>query len=276
MNPLDIAWTALPCTSGQLFEGARWLPSVRQFQWVDILAATIHRWTPGDGKVETRELNLEFTTVAIPLDGDRSLVASRDSLHEYSWSSGRLARRGQWRFDDDVRFNDGARSPDGNIFIGTMSMERRSNAGSLYRYDAGELRAIVSGVGISNGIGWISPTRALYIDSLIPRIHTADLTSVDVELSTYVPLSATDEPDGLCVTPDGGALIANWGKAQLIHIAPDGQRLGDIDVPVLYPTSVALGGVDLDLLLVTSALDEATESTQSPGRVFVGRYQVRR
>lgn len=214
--------------------------------------STIHRWTPTSGVVTTRKLDLEYVTMALPFDGDRSLVASRESLHEFSWSTETLVCLGSWRFSSGVRFNDGALAPNGDVYVGTMSMDRQPSLGTLFRFQDGQLIPVVEKVGISNGLGWMTEGRAYYVDSMVPRINLLTLGPEGTRLGRFADLDPSDEPDGLVVTPNE-LLVALWDGSRLARWTHDGNRLDDVEVPVRRPTAVAVGGSDGDTLFVTTA-----------------------
>ncbi|MGE2724326.1 SMP-30/gluconolactonase/LRE family protein [Mycolicibacterium pulveris] len=250
---METDWQIVPGERGRLYESARWIPSLGVFQWVDILAGSIHRWSVEhqEAGVESRSLGLEYVTVALPLDSFRSVVASQSSLYQYDWSTGILDELGRWHFSPDIRFNDGAISPDGIVHIGTMSMKGKKDAGKLYRFSGGELVPVLDGIGISNGLCWISETRAYYVDSVHPRIDT--LTTVDghVIRERWVDLDDGAEPDGLVVARDGTVYVANWGRGEVSQISAECVRKS-LPTPVKFPTSIAFSG-DERWMLVTSA-----------------------
>lgn len=250
---MGIDWATVPAVRGQLYEGARWIPELGVFQWVDILAGSVHRWNPDhqDAVVESRSLGLEYVTVALPLDPYRSFVASRDGLYEYDWSAGALHQLGQWAFPADIRFNDGAVSPDGIIHIGTMSMEGRKHAGHLFQFSDGELVPVLDNIGISNGLCWRSADEAYYVDSVHPRIELLTISRGHVVRERWLELDEGSEPDGLAVARDGTVFVANWGRGAIEQISPEGCR-ESLPVPVEFPTSVALSG-DERWIIVTSA-----------------------
>jgi sugar lactone lactonase YvrE len=62
-------------------------------------------------------------------------------------------------------------------------------------------------------------------------------------------------PDGLTVDADGCLWIAIWGGGRLIRVAPTGELLTTVPMPVRQPSSCAFGGPGLDVLFVTSARD---------------------
>ncbi|GAA2137895.1 hypothetical protein GCM10009844_05400 [Nocardioides koreensis] len=272
MELLQPVWETVPIEAGELFEGARWIPDTDQFQWVDILRGLVCRWSPyGGAGVEVRDLGLEFVTVALPLDARSQVVASRDTVHVYDWETRELTPIARADFDEDVRFNDGGLAPDGRAYIGTMSMAGRDYAGSLYEVAAGELVEILTGVGISNGIGWRDQGSAYYVDSFHPRIDILDLGRRPARRRGFASLDTGDEPDGLTVGPNGEVYVALWRGERAARFARSGERLPDISIPANYPTSIAFGGRDGDLLLVTSAghNEVSVPPKSADGEIFV-------
>jgi sugar lactone lactonase YvrE len=263
-----VEWQDLLAPAGNLYESARWIESAGVFQWVDILESTIHRWSPESDDVETRQLATDFATAALPLDASRSIVTSRDSAHEYDWGSGALRLLGRWDFPADIRFNDGNIAPDGQVYVGTMSMSRQESSAHLLRLEGERMTTVLSDVGISNGLVWTDQHRAYYVDSLIPAISVIDLSGPVTQRRTFCALGDHDEPDGLAVTGRGDLLVAMWEGRRLVRIRADGARLADISVPALSPTSVAVGGAEGDLLLVTTA---SSSDVGEVGRVLVGK-----
>ena len=80
-------------------------------------------------------------------------------------------------------------------------------------------------------------------------------------------------PDGLAFDVDGNVWIAFWGGSCIRQFTPQGALLRTIALPAPQITSMAFGGDNLDLLLVTSArvgLDDATlERYPLAGSIFV-------
>ena len=57
--------------------------------------------------------------------------------------------------EPDVRMNDGACDRAGRFYVGSMAADESPGAGALYRLDPDHrLARLISGIGISNGIGW--------------------------------------------------------------------------------------------------------------------------
>ena len=115
--------------------------------------------------------------------------------------------------------------------------------GALYRLDP-DLTPdpAVTGVGISNGIGW-SPDdpRMYYVDSLAYQIDAIDYDPATGEIGAARPLASLGRggvmPDGLTVDADGYVWVAVWGGGAVQCYRPDGAAVPDGEVPL--PTSRA-------------------------------------
>ncbi|WP_348690882.1 SMP-30/gluconolactonase/LRE family protein [uncultured Nocardioides sp.] len=252
-------WREAPTAPGLLYEGPRWIPERDLFQWVDILGHSILRWNPyTSSPVERRELPLEFVSVALPMSPSQSIVASRNTLHLYDWDTEALSQIAELEFADDIRFNDGGISPTGDVYIGTMSIDGRPAAGTLYKLaKAGDLEPILAGVTISNGLAWRSSDSAFYVDSALPQIQLLTWPEAHgdrpPQRSVFVDLNGEDEPDGLTVTPDGDLLVAIWQGSVIRRFSSQGEHVDDYPVPATFPTSVAIGGRNKEFTFITTA-----------------------
>lgn len=276
MSRNRVSWAVVPVRPGLLYEGPRWVAEAGVFQWVDILSASIHRWDPyGSADAETRETGLEYATVALPLDADRMLVASRSSLHVYSWRDDAHEVVGRWAFPDRVRFNDGAIAPNGDIYVGSMSMARVRGAAALYKFDLDSrtLTTVLDQIGISNGLCWTDDNTAYYVDSLVPQIDRLVVNDGVVSRERWIQLGPDDEPDGIAVAGDGTLAVAMWEGSRIELANAAGQPLPAVSVPALFPTAVAFGGDQGELVLVTTAADQDDAREPAPGKVFVGRVE---
>jgi sugar lactone lactonase YvrE len=164
-----------------------------------------------------------------------------------------------------------------------MSMTGRRH-GSLYRLDHdGRVARMVTGVTVSNGIGW-SPDGTLmyYVDTLTGRIDVFDFDEAWGTITnrrTFVTVShRAGHPDGLVVDVDGGVWLALWAGGAIHRYTPDGKMDLAIPLPVTHPTKCAFGGPDGRDLYITSAWIELTDAERAKqplaGGVFVCRPGV--
>jgi sugar lactone lactonase YvrE len=247
--------------TAMLGEGPYWVPEDDCLLWVDIPNGRLHRTYFPTG--ETVTLDLGAVSAAFPAVGGGLLSAGGNSLALHL-----PAERGeQWitrliaevPAREAVRFNDASVDPVGRVWVGSMDTSESQPLGNLYRLDAtGALVAVVTGVTVSNGLGW-SPdgTRMYYADSPTKQIDVFDYDPATGAASgrrIFADLSAFDGvPDGLTVDADGCVWVAVWGGGVLRRLAPDGTADAVLQVPVSQPTSCAFGGPGMTDLYVTTA-----------------------
>ena len=96
--------------------------------------------------------------------------------------------------------------------------------------------------------------------------------------------AATDQaayrgrPDGAAVDSEGAYWVAMFEGQRLLRLAPDGQLLADVPLPVRCPTMPCFGGDDLRTLFVTTSREKrpADELAAQPwaGCVLMARVDV--
>jgi sugar lactone lactonase YvrE len=156
--------------------------------------------------------------------------------------------------DPDVRMNDGACSPDGAFWCGSMAPEGRA---ALHRLDVdGTVTTAITGVTVSNGLAWTPDGgRAFYVDSATGGIDELRTRGPDVvERRRFVDVEGT--PDGLTLDADGGVWVALYGAAAVHRYDPSGALDAVVDVPASHPTACTFGGPDLDELWITTSAQE--------------------
>ena len=178
----------------------------------------------------------------------------------------------------DVRMNDGACDPQGRFWAGTMAYDESPGAGVLYRLELdGSCTRVLTGLTISNGIGWSPDGATMYLaDSGTGRVEAFDFDGGSGDISRRRTLVRIEQPgvvpDGLTVDEDGGIWVALWGGGAIQRYAPDGSVLATVRLPVDRPTSCAFGGPDRATLFVTTAragLDEVALARQpDAGHLF--------
>ena len=277
----QIRVTACTDTVGLFTEGPRWIEDSGELMWVDILGSQLHH-----ARIGSRGLLESPTTLPIgrhvgaaaPVVGGGYLVAAGTGFL-FADSRGAVRELAQPEAGrTDVRMNDGACDPQGRFWAGTMAYDESPGAGALYRLELdGTCTTVLTGLTISNGIGWSPEGTAMYLaDSGTGTIDAFafDPTSGDLhDRRTIVRIDADGiAPDGLTVDDRGGIWVALWDGGALRHYRPDGSLLATVAVPVDRPTSCAFGGPGLSTLFVTTArygLDRASLQRQpDAGRIL--------
>src|SRR3954447_8897037 len=258
MPRMRVYGRAEPAAAGttQLGEGPRWDAPTGRLLWVDIEAGVLHVHHPatGDDRAVGRDA---MVGAAAPWDDDTVLVALADALAALDLATGAITRMTDLPHDvPRMRCNDGACNPAGRFWIGTMRVDAEPGDSTLYRYDPdGTLRPVITGLGMSNGIGWDpSGRRMVFIDSPTGRVDAFDYDPATGEASNRRPFAQVPDatPDGLTVDDEGGVWVALHGGGRVLRYAPDGTLDGAVDVPVDEVTACAFGGADRRRLFITT------------------------
>jgi sugar lactone lactonase YvrE len=225
-----------------LGEGPRWDAGAERLLWVDIDGEVLHA---GERSIRCGAK----VCAAAPWKGDVVLVALADALAAVDVSDGSLERlvdvpHGR----PGMRCNDGACDSRGRFWIGTMAEDEAPGAGALYRYDPdGELHTILTGISLSNGLGWDAAGRLMYyIDSPTQRIDLFDFDLASGTVANRRPFAAIPEadgiPDGLAVDDEGGIWVALHGGGEVRRFSPDGSLSGRVEVPAAKVTACCFAG----------------------------------
>jgi sugar lactone lactonase YvrE len=277
-TPQVTAWSLEP---GLLSEGPRWDEERQELLWVDILGRGFHRakLTTGGGpdQVRTMALDRHVGAVAPATGGGYVLAAGQGFLFvDEAGSVRELAQPEAGHLN--VRMNDGACDPEGRFWAGTMAYDESPGAGTLYRLELdGRCSTVLTGLTISNGIGWSPDGGTMYLsDSGAGLVEAFDFDGVTGAIGARRTLVHIDHPgmapDGLTVDEQGNIWVAMYGGWAVNCYAPDGSLRATVHIPVAQATSCAFGGGDRRTLFVTTGrerLDEAAlERQPDTGRVF--------
>jgi sugar lactone lactonase YvrE len=277
-TPQVTAWSPEP---GLLSEGPRWHEERQELLWVDILGRSFHRatLTPAGApdQIHTIKLDRHVGAVAPVVGGGYVLAAGQGFLFlDDAGSVRELAQPESGH--DEVRMNDGACDPQGRFWAGTMAYDESPGAGTLHRLELdGGCSTVLTGLTISNGIGWSPDGRTMYLnDSGAGSLEAFDFDGVTGAISGRRTLVHIQEPgvapDGLTVDEQGNIWVALYGGWAVNCYAPDGSLRAAVRIPVAQATSCAFGGHDQGTLFVTTGRERLEESALQPqpdaGRVF--------
>ncbi|HSR61307.1 MAG TPA: SMP-30/gluconolactonase/LRE family protein [Robiginitalea sp.] len=279
-EPVRIAFETITDHRSRLGEGPVWDTKRQALCWVDITAGHIHEYRPRDGRHRRLDVGERVGAVALFPNGDY-LAALESGLVRLGRKSGaRTPLCHPESVHPGNRYNDGKCDPSGRFWIGSMALDERPGAGSLYMLKpdlSAELK--IGGVGISNGLAWSRDQRTMYyIDSPTRQVQafdfepeTGDLTNRRVAFS--VPASE-GVPDGMTIDREGMLWIGHWDGWQVARWDPErGEKLVGWKLPAARITSCTFGGDGLGDLYVTSAREGLSErelaSQPMAGAVFV-------
>jgi len=263
-----------------------WHAPSQQFYCVDIHGCAIHAWSPTSDAHRSWTLPERIGWLIARNDGD-GFMAGLQSGFARVWLEAELriepfgsAHPGQ----PDVRLNDAKADLWGRIWAGAMNDRDPSRTdGYLARLDpSGKFSVAETGIHIANG-PVIAPDGSwmLHSDSFLNTTYRYHITVEGQLLDKSVWRVFTEDegtPDGMTMDREGNIWIAFWGGSCVRQFDPQGMQLRQIVLPASQITSMAFGGDQLDLLMVTSASVSlsAEQLVQSPqaGCTFVLRPGV--
>lgn len=257
-------------TKCALGEGPLWHPTLGQFFWFDINNKQL--LTNKDGNRKAWQFN-EHVSCAGWVDEENLLITSQTAFLLFNIKTGAQEIIAPLEADiPNNRSNDGRADPQGGLWIGTMDLEAKKDAGAIYRYYRGEVRVICPNITIPNSICFApSGDIAYYADTKDKQIMKFNLDAEgwpigDAEL--FIDMVADDlSPDGSVVDSEGCLWNAQWGAARLAKYSPQGKFLMAIDLPEAKQTTCpAFGGDDFQTIFVTSAADG--DDSANAGKTF--------
>ena len=160
-----------------------------------------------------------------------------------------------------TRMNDGACDPQGRFWAGTLADDHRTGGGALYRLDrTGQTDLMLSGLTISNGLGWSPDGGTMYLVDSGPRvIHAfafdADQGTISEERVLATVAEEVGAPDGMTVDAAGDLWVAIYGGGRVHRYSPDGVLRQALTVPAKQSTCCAFAGPGLHRLYVTTATE---------------------
>ena len=250
--------TPVPAPMATLGEGPVWDARDQALYWLDIPQSRVHRMD-ADGSFASWDVGQPVGAM-VPRASGGMVVAVRDGFMALDLVSGELAMLAAVEQDrPENRMNDGACDRAGRFYAGTMADDERPAAGALYRLDP-DLRVttLLTGVGISNGIGWSPDERLMYyVDSHAHQVDVFDYDPATGAIDGRRRFAAVGQgdvvPDGLTVDADGGVWVAVWGGSAVLRHDPGGQLREALELPAAQVTSCTFGGPELDRLYITTA-----------------------
>ncbi|WP_374592961.1 SMP-30/gluconolactonase/LRE family protein [Aquabacterium sp.] len=250
-----------------LGESPLWSPREGVLYYCDIAGRALHRYNPADGSDRSWTFESEPACCALA-EGGALLLARRDGLWHFDPASGASRRLAPPPYDPTVeRFNDGRVDAQGRWWIGTLYEPRQPALAALYCFERGVLRRVRGDVTVSNGLAfspagdtlyWADTTRhtifALPYDGARGQpgarrvLRCFERRAADQPLADY-----GGRPDGAAIDSEGAYWVAMYEGARLLRLAPSGDILCELRLPVQCPTMPCFGAADLRTLYITTA-----------------------
>src|SRR5947209_2816249 len=222
-----------------------------------------------DGSVERRHVGAVAAAVRPRRTGGSVIAVERGFVLEEP--DGTLMWLAELWSDPRIRMNEGGCDPDGRFYCGSMELDQRPGAGTVYRLDPDRsVHVVLKNVSGSNGLDW-SPdgSRAYYVDSPTQRIA---VFGYDAEAGLtrgrwFAEVRREDGiPDGLTVDAEGGVWVALYGGGAVRRYTPDGDVDEIVEVPTPNVTACAFGGAGVGELFITTSSVRADPPAGEIGR----------
>jgi sugar lactone lactonase YvrE len=256
--------------NAELLEGPVFDKSNKLLYFVSILNYRVYRFNP-----ITQELvyiQLASPTSCVFLSPEFGIVAaSTMGFYNLDFTSLTANKIFDIIIPTNTRFNDGILDAKGRFLIGTMGYpEIIDNIGSVLSYSDGNVKVLIKGTTISNGIVLTNDSKNMFfIDTPTRTIskYKYDLESGSCDyINDLVHFQGAGEPDGMDMDEDGNLWVAEWGGYCVsIWNSFTGENIGKVEIPLENVTSVCFD--DHKNLYVTTARSNA-QGEKKGGAVF--------
>ena len=258
-----------------LGEGSLWHPTEKKLYWINIEKGELHIYDPATKKDQHFNLGARVGTV-VPVKSGGALVALQTGIHFIDTKTGKLTLLNN-PLPDNIRFNDGKCDPAGRFWVGSMGLNFKKGAASLYRFDTDKsIHTMVKDVTCSNGIVWSSDKKTMYYtDTPTGNVDAFDYDETTGNISNRRTVVKVPEgyPDGMTIDSEDKLWVALYGGYGVAKFDPlTGKLLSKVNVPAPNVTSCAFGCDDLKTLYITTATEnmkkEDLEKYPQAGGVF--------
>jgi sugar lactone lactonase YvrE len=271
---VEVAWPG----ADQLGEGPVWDDRRRLLYRVDPLAGAVLAVDVDAGAERHYATGRPVGCIVLREDDAGLLLGMRDGFGHLDLGDGTVRLLAPVGHDTTLmQLNDGGCDPAGRFYAGSISWDASPGAGVLYRYrPPDDVCALLSGIGVSNGMAWDSAGTTFYfVDSLERRVDRFRYEPADGTLADRRPafdLSGFEGiPDGIEIDAEDCLWVAFWRGGAVRRFTGDGRLLDAVQLPVRRTTSCCLGGPRLSTLFITTArrsLRRAGEPEPLGGAIF--------
>jgi xylono-1,5-lactonase len=253
----DIPICVADCKAA-LGEAPLWVAREQALYWLDIEGRRIFRQKFGSDGWESFETPLRVGSL-LPRAKGGFVAGTEKGLAFADPQAGRFDIFADPERDlPGNRFNDGKTDREGRFWAGTMDDKEEQATGALYRIDADlSVDKADGGYEITNGPAFSLDGRTMYHNDSGRRVvYTFDLDR-DGNASNRRVFARFEEedgaPDGMTVDAEGCLWVCLFGGWCVLRFSPEGECIGEVEMPASQPTSCAFGGPGLDRLFIASA-----------------------
>lgn len=249
-----------------LAEGPCWDQEKGYLLWVDIIGEKVHIYNPANNTNRTIPVG-QLVGAIVPRESGGAVLALKDSFYFIDLTTEEITPAvTNIENIQENRFNDGKCDAAGRFWAGTMAINEKRGAGSLYYLNPDlTIIKVLDNVTISNGLAWSQDNKKMYyIDSPTRNVIAFDFNydSAKITDKSVVVIIPDNEgvPDGMTIDKEGMLWVAQWGGYKVSRWNPaTGKKIGEIKLPVAHVTSCTFGGENLDELYITTARKGLTD-----------------
>lgn len=240
-----------------LLEGPLWDDANNLLYFVSIDDDIIYRFDEATTEIESYKTDGPVGAAVLDEEG-KIISAEKSGIYSIDPETKERTFLMQPSEDERLRYNDGKMDPNGRFLIGTMGYEEiLEGAASLYAIENGDYKEILSGLTLSNGMGWSEDGQTFYhIDTPTKEVKQYDYDLETAKVShvrTAIEITGDGSPDGMCVDVDENIWVAEFGGKRICKWDPEtGEQLVEIPMPVTNITSCCIGGPDKNYLYITT------------------------
>lgn len=250
-----------------LGESSAWNSSRKSCFWVDIENHLIYEYKWLDKSLRKYDLGCRVSLVVESTEENEVIVGIQGGVGRFNLEKETLTIISDLDADWQThRCNDGICDPKGRLWLSTMELNYKEDAGAVYVItDAGKIEIRISKATIPNGMAWSADHKYLYyIDSPTGsvRAYLYDEESAAIQFDRIVVQIPEHKgvPDGMTIDEEGMLWIALWGGYGVGRFDVNSGNMVDfIDVPAPRVSSCAFVGENLDQMIITTARSGMTE-----------------
>lgn len=265
-----------------LGESPVWDHRINTLFWIDYTEKKIHCFEPETQVHTFFQLSVTPGCVA-PTEKGNLLVAYENEIGLFDMDNKSLStlfspEKGKLH----NHFNDGKCDPSGRFWVGSITETQDWAGAALYKVDGSQsCMKVLDDITTSNGLAWSSDEKTFYyIDTMTYSVAAFDF-EVDSGLLTNkrIVIDFTGEkgrPDGMTIDEEGYLWIAHWNGGMVSRWDPStGTCALRVPVPAYNVTSCYFGGNLRDILYITSARVETSESQLKKYPLSGGLFSIR-
>lgn len=265
-----------------LGEGVLWSAREGLVYWTDIEGQAMWTYDPAARRTTTTKLETGICSFAFRAGGGL-LVAETSGLATYDPKSGNVRKLCEIvGGTDGVRLNDGRCDRQGRFVVGELDGQHKKRA-RVFITDRGlEPRKILDGIATSNSTCFSLDGKTMYFADTPERV----IWSFDYDPDDGTPSKRRvfcdlhdqpGRPDGSTIDAEGFLWNAQWDGSRVVRWDPKGRIDRIIELPCRFPTCMAFGGENLNVLYVTSARKPGPSGApgDADGSLFAVELSVR-